>query len=1083
VFPSRKICPTKKKPLQAVFLKPPTPSPKMSAFGVVPSVLNTGNQIKQKNGTLFKKSSGVYNKQQRDHNSRDKKRSARKTNTPPTPTESTSAKKSSTQSDDKVSPDILQLSHIEIQYVGPLLSNPESLGYVKQNNNTKIKTPKYLVDTDSNLVFGPDTTNKWDIENQHKMIEMESSHQGDWQGIYEQFQEMNKVERQKMEDLGLVAKEGQSMDLTNAISFKGSCVDMCPVYDRVKREVQRDVDPLERDPATGKISRERALKKFVRPSGQAPPLPSDVRPPHILVKSLNYIVDNLLDKLPQSHSLIWDRTRSIRQDFTLQSYSGLEAIECNERICRIHLLCAHIMPGSDQSDFSKQQEIEQFTKSLKTLTDIYDVVRSKGGKCANEAEFRAYNLLVHFRDPNLIHEIQNLPTRILKDERVQLALMFRSLLLNNNFKEYQRNIPGCLGVFQQFFNMCFDPATPFLIGCVLELNFEEIRFYALKSISRSYHKKSAPLTTQKLASMLGFDSEDKLLTFTNYFKTPTCTNSRNETCIDISKLRYESFTDLAAPKQIYTSRLDNKLKGFTYKDVVDQGLNNTSLHIANLKETMAQNQHIAVEKLPNISFPQHALSSTPFEVESKSDIVRSSSGSAPPQTLIPPIQEKVITSQIQPPITPVVPTEEIQTLPKIEEPRFKDLPNFENACKEVSSILIKKTISPLIAPIVNNQLEEYNRRQTVLRDQERQNQRRQLLISSLQEELYSAFIREQVYIQVVDTQAKECFNKNLKRRIFQKFIGGLITLKNKQMNKRRKLDEIQVFKNKVVSSSQLRYSVSRSQTEDNSTSNSSDEEASAVQMNITLSPSVDPLWSPIDIKFILDSNLKLFEDNKDKYWNFMFAIADWTILPSKWLRYKFQLQNPSLINTVESSNYKAKLRALPSDKLLTREYMEHCRFLVFQVGKVDESSNLKESLFRDSQFINRLMKYAKKYSQYQIGVLVLYYHEDDSFDKQKIIDLLLLEQYTNKLVNSLEIVDMNKLTNDELIKALTTLVHNYKDKGINKSVPTSSTKGHTTSIMEQDMTVYSYSTSNSRDAKLNYILKQAYPRRGFHLKQ
>lgn len=137
---------------------------------------------------------------------------------------------------------------------------------------------------------------------------------------------------------------------------------MCPVFERVRRQLENNVNILERDPSTNKITKEKAVKAFSRPAaGQPPPLPSEVRPPHVLKSTLDYLIDNVVGKLPESHSFLWDRTRSIRQDFTYQNSFGPEAVDCNERIVRIHLLSLHIMAGSDV-EFSQQQELNNSTK-------------------------------------------------------------------------------------------------------------------------------------------------------------------------------------------------------------------------------------------------------------------------------------------------------------------------------------------------------------------------------------------------------------------------------------------------------------------------------------------------------------------------------------------------------------------------------------------------------------------------------------------------------------------------------------------------------------------------------------------------
>ena len=63
-----------------------------------------------------------------------------------------------------------------------------------------------------------------------------------------------------------------------------------------------------------------------------------------------------------SHGFLWDRTRSIRQDFTLQNIRDINAVEVHEKIARFHILSLHELCEYDEEKFSQQQEMEQLGK-------------------------------------------------------------------------------------------------------------------------------------------------------------------------------------------------------------------------------------------------------------------------------------------------------------------------------------------------------------------------------------------------------------------------------------------------------------------------------------------------------------------------------------------------------------------------------------------------------------------------------------------------------------------------------------------------------------------------------------------------
>lgn len=476
----------------------------------------------------------------------------------------------------------------EIAAVGPVFLNPSAYGFMApQQQAQKRPVPRYMLHQPRLLVAPTALQNTWDLQNQQRMLEMENANTGtDYLGIYEEFQKMRDVERRQMEKLGLVDAENITKDLNDAIVFQGTCADMCPVFERVRRLLENNVKLLEKDPQTGKISRARAVKAFSRPAaGQPPPMPSDVRPPVVLQQTLDYIVETILPQLPEAHAFVWDRTRSIRQDFVYQNYYGAEAIDCNERIVRIHVVSLHIMAGSGM-EYSQQQELEQLNKALQTLTEIYLDVRNHGGTCPNEPEMRAYHLVSHYRDPELEREVQTLPERVFYSPQVQLALRFRTIMTQNNVVERGHvNKVGAVNLFVEFFRLVYDEATPPLLAFLLETHFNEIRFYALKSLARSYHTKGKAFLAEALRQMLGFDTLQKVVDFVSYYEIDTL-EENGEVLVDLCnkeklehKYKLHSLHDKPKRAPAYSPQLDRHLHNHSLPSLVNSGHSNTNLHM------------------------------------------------------------------------------------------------------------------------------------------------------------------------------------------------------------------------------------------------------------------------------------------------------------------------------------------------------------------------------------------------------------------------------------------------------------------------------------------------------------------------
>ncbi|GMG23050.1 unnamed protein product [Ambrosiozyma monospora] len=767
------------------------------------------------------------------------------------------------------------LARFESQYVGAFVQNPEAIGFQKLQRKPQ-STPKYLMK--ENVLFDSSSfqQNEWDRKNQQMLEARETEYSGDPQILFEEFQEYRKEERKLMEKLNLVDAENAKKSLNDAIVFRGSCYDMCPVYERVERVFKNQVSSFEKEPATGKISKYYALKTFIRPSGQAPSLPSDVRAPIVLVRTLNYIIDNLLQKLPESHNFIWDRTRSIRQDFTFQNnYSGIESIECHEKICRIHILCLHVMTGANDPDYQQQQEVEQFNNSLQTLTHMYDDVRSRGGRCPNEAEFRAYELISKWHDPELDRNVQQLPKDILNDNVLQRALMLRGLVLQG---------VGAFNVYTEFFKAVMSPSTPFLLSCLTEIHFNEIRYNFFKAIFRAFHSKGKKLGASTVAQWMGFDSIDQFLETCKLYEIPVLFED-GEQKIEFMQMK-SAFKQ--SQKQPYSQRLDTKVTNKTFKDVINSGFENTGLGLNNTKN---------LEKIAKDSFAEHktssefikkvlnddnpsiasaftqtqktsssAFTSTSFQPAVNTPFQKAFNNASQPaainafqQTANTPFQsvpnnavspftaktpdvafgsiskpavatfstapfggfskesqkpsksftvnnvqkpgsvsqgdKSVTISQTAPSLEDLPPTPSPVPPPAPPAPkkRMKECANYHAALRIVFKDMFVKVVQETASKAVSKAVQQIEISQRRAKESQRQH-----LISSLTQELCESFLREQIYLNVLEAKAKVYRNQTLKKFSISRIKLSASESLKKQINIRAKETELLNFTNTVV---------------------------------------------------------------------------------------------------------------------------------------------------------------------------------------------------------------------------------------------------------------------------------------------
>ena len=291
-------------------------------------------------------------------------------------------------------------------------------------------------------------------------------------------------------------------------------------------------------------SEEIMVKRFRRSAaGYDEQLPSDIRPPAVLQKTLNYLINDVVggsEPLHKVHKFVWDRTRGIRNDFSIQQVTKIDdlrtAIDCFERIARFHILSLHQLSRSAGTGFDHHQEREQLNNTLLSLMYYYDDSRHKLVSL-NEAEFRAYCIIFEIQDqrPDLEDRAQNWPRHILKDSRVQIALRLYAAAGNTSDEQGplrpRTQFPVAQANTGGFWNLVQSNAVSYMMACVAEIYFGLVRKTALQAISKAYRAKRPgqtrmdDWTLKELTEALGFDDESQTQ---HYFKYNGVTIHRRE---------------------------------------------------------------------------------------------------------------------------------------------------------------------------------------------------------------------------------------------------------------------------------------------------------------------------------------------------------------------------------------------------------------------------------------------------------------------------------------------------------------------------------------------------------------------------
>ncbi|KAM0273232.1 hypothetical protein ACHAQH_008368 [Verticillium albo-atrum] len=331
---------------------------------------------------------------------------------------------------------------------------------------------------------------------------------------------------------GLIDDPDKPKRLEDAIDFKGICEDMCPNFEKITRITEFDVQHAEKDSQTSFPIISKMVKKLARSAaGQEAPLPMDVRSTAALRRTLDYLVDCLLedeDNLPALHGYLWDRTRAIRRDFIFHSSMSTEEMKdqvyCLETIARFHVTSLHLLsrPSVTPEDFSEQQEIEQLGKALLSLMHAYDDSKAQGLVCENEPEFRAYQLLFSANQPNILDNVQQewANPRLWKDsDEIRTAVsLVEALQSTTDLHGPMGTAPhvAVSGAYNTYFKVVENPQVSYTMACFAEIHFGQLRRSMLKTLRRAYWRPKVlarDITPALLNTFLRFDSEDEVIDF------------------------------------------------------------------------------------------------------------------------------------------------------------------------------------------------------------------------------------------------------------------------------------------------------------------------------------------------------------------------------------------------------------------------------------------------------------------------------------------------------------------------------------------------------------------------------------------
>lgn len=207
-----------------------------------------------------------------------------------------------------------------------------------------------------------------------------------------------------------------SYEMSDRVPINGSCLDMCPERERKLRERQRLLHMFEVKEGTEndvkpQADKRKTVKQFSRSAaGQRKQDPSDLRPSHILLRTVTYLVKYILPRTDVPWNVVYDfvndRIQSVRQDMTLQVIEDRNAIQILEKSVRFYLVSYWELCTEPLSNFDPFLNNKELLVSLKRLLKMYDnVVVTHSDVRKGHDEFLAMYCLINLGCNETLHYV------------------------------------------------------------------------------------------------------------------------------------------------------------------------------------------------------------------------------------------------------------------------------------------------------------------------------------------------------------------------------------------------------------------------------------------------------------------------------------------------------------------------------------------------------------------------------------------------------------------------------------------------------------------------------------------------------
>lgn len=277
----------------------------------------------------------------------------------------------------------------------------------------------------------------------------------------------------------------------------GTCLKMCPYEEMKWREKHKLLHLFEIRRGTEsdpKADPNKIVKQFSRSAaGKSEQSESDLRPSAVLLKTMNYLMNEILlmNSVPwvELYNFIDDRIQAIRQDITIQMIEDINILTIYEKGVRFYVAASYILCEEPQSKFDQHLNSKQLSICLEKVISLYQKLQSIA-----TSEIISIYLSVNITHFENFYRSHRLYRYSFNDNLVKLSL--------------KTCISWIEGNFIRFFN--YVQKLPVILQICFFHQFGYIRRETLKTLSIAYSSSNCQFPLEKVSKWLCLSDLDTL---------------------------------------------------------------------------------------------------------------------------------------------------------------------------------------------------------------------------------------------------------------------------------------------------------------------------------------------------------------------------------------------------------------------------------------------------------------------------------------------------------------------------------------------------------------------------------------------